>query len=1030
MDYNSIMSMVYYACGCFYMFFGIYSLLKNTKSQTNRQFLFLTFSLSVWSFAFSFSTIATEELSAFWNSFAVFGWGFFYSFFLHFVLILTNNKNQLDKPIKVILFYVPAFINVILFAPFGYFADTQYEVIPSGFGLINLFSADVAQIWLTVHYTIYTVVSVILLVRWWKGIESYHRLLKRQITYFLISIVFAFSVGTIADVLSGFFGFVQVPKLGVVFLIFPTTFLFIALKNFGVLLERGKMVFSPLDSKTLSESRLRLFQTAAFVFTVGALGSLFSGYFIAKGNFLNELLLAIAVWTLGIFLLFIPYVVKKHTTQNTLFLMISIVGMIFFIINDVHEGALTVWAVYIAFLLYSIVLDSKIHTSIFIYVTLTIQIVLWIIHPKLSVTIDGGQYLKRLFIISLSYFAVRYLTNEYASKLLGYQRFAKEQETLEKISTNFISVNSENAKEKVDEMFKLSAEMLGFNQIYLVEFNADYRESVIVNAYTTDESLVSLPFRLGVKVKTKEFPMAEALIASEQPVGCEDISRILIEEGKEEKDFFESRGINSYFVLPIVLENKIKAMLVIEDHEKANMHLRENQIYFLGIIANILGDTRTKTLYEEKLYDYAYFDETTKLANKNFLRKKLEQILQGRKETETLVIFDVELDNLRMINDSFGPSIGEQIVMESANILKNLMKEGCKISRVGEGKFVVVMPFAETTEQIMECAKKIVAAFSDPIVPQEGIEALFVTPTVGVAVYPYDGKDADSLLQNADLAGYEAKSSEKRIVFCSEQLKSRIAETALLTNRLFNSLENEEFSLEFQPQVSCSTGKVVGVEALLRWTIEDNRRIPPDTFIPMLEQTGLIHDVGLWVLEESLKEHNRLIAKGFAPLRFSINLSIVQFQKEDFVQDVLRLIEKYQVDLKYVELEITESMLSKNFADTINKLTKLKESGINIAIDDFGKGYSSLHRLELIPFDRIKIDKSIVDDIATKMKKVIIVKGIISLAKGLMAGITAEGVETQEQMEFMRDIDCDEIQGYYYSKPLPSEILEEYLKNG
>jgi EAL domain-containing protein (putative c-di-GMP-specific phosphodiesterase class I) len=295
-------------------------------------------------------------------------------------------------------------------------------------------------------------------------------------------------------------------------------------------------------------------------------------------------------------------------------------------------------------------------------------------------------------------------------------------------------------------------------------------------------------------------------------------------------------------------------------------------------------------------------------------------------------------------------------------------------------------------------------------------------------VYPDDGRDVDTLLRNADLAGYEAKSSHNKIVFCSEQLKSRTEENTLLTNRLFHSLQNEEFSLEFQPQISCSTGKTVGIEALLRWNFDDKKRIPPNTFIPILEQTGLIYHVGLWVLEQALQEHNRLIAKGFPPLRISVNLSVVQFQEEGFICDVRNIIEESRVNPKYIEMEITESLLSKNPEDVLEKIYQLKELGISIAIDDFGRGYSSLHRLKLVPFDRIKIDKDIIDYIDLKGNEAPITEVIILLARAFSADTTAEGVETKEQADFLRNIACDEIQGYYYSKPLSAEALEEFLK--
>ena len=452
-------------------------------------------------------------------------------------------------------------------------------------------------------------------------------------------------------------------------------------------------------------------------------------------------------------------------------------------------------------------------------------------------------------------------------------------------------------------------------------------------------------------------------------------------------------------------------------------------MYFLMIIANILGDTKQKNLNEEKLYNYAYFDQITKLQNRNMLRKNLEQLLQNIEETDRIAVFNIELDNLRMINDTFGHNVGVQIVLKSVEIMRNLMKECCIISRVAEGKFVLVMPTTESNEQLKERAQRIIESFTHPILlPDLDIEALFVMVSVGISLYPEDGNDPDMLIKNADLAGYEAKYVDQKIAFSSVQLKDRVEENTLMTHKLFQALQNNEFSLEFQPQISCDSTKTVGIEALLRWTTSDNMRIPPDKFIPILEQTGLIHDVGLWVLDQALIEHNRLIANGFPPIRVSVNLSTVQFRKDDFVQNVANLIRKHDVNPKYVELEITESMLAKNFADTIDKLHQLKELGIKIAVDDFGKGYSSLHRLVLVPLDRIKIDKSIIDDITFEEKKADIVKIIISLGKTLMVDITAEGVETMDQADFMKNISCDEIQGYYYSRPLKTGPLEDFLK--
>ncbi|MDI9461102.1 MAG: EAL domain-containing protein [Bacillota bacterium] len=256
-----------------------------------------------------------------------------------------------------------------------------------------------------------------------------------------------------------------------------------------------------------------------------------------------------------------------------------------------------------------------------------------------------------------------------------------------------------------------------------------------------------------------------------------------------------------------------------------------------------------------------------------------------------------------------------------------------------------------------------------------------------------------------------------------------MAETTLLTNRLYRSLQNNEFYLQFQPQINIVTEKVVGVEALLRLTSENDTIVKPSRFIPILETTGLIYDVGYWVLKQTVITHQGLIMKGFLPIRFSVNVSGVQFKKHDFVDGVSRIIEESQVDPQYVELEITESALSENLSDIAEKISKLKMLGVSVAIDDFGKGYSSLHRLEAIPFDRIKIDKSITANIDSDRRKSIVTETVISLAKAFKAHTTVEGVETKNQVDFLKKLGCDEIQGFYFSKPLYIDELEEFLRS-
>ena len=1001
MKYSLTLSIILYICGCFYMIFGAITIRNNTKSKVNRLFLLLACSLAIWSFAYSISNSApTAEVSTFWRTFSVFGWGGFSSILLHFVLVLTKAESRLNRRSILALLYLPALINIILFGPFGYLVEKQYVMVQTDYGWLNVAPMYAAGIWLNSYYFVFSLVTLILLIRWWRKMES-HTPEKRYARNFLLSIMLLFFIEFFLEALPDLLEKKFFPKIPVIFLLIPTVMLFLVLRKFGLLTDRQRKTYSLSEiQKNLDADRVRLFPTVTTIFLIGGTVSFFIGYFGMKGKLENELLLAAILFLIGIFVRFVPFITKNHTIQNIIFLVINTLGMLFIMIRNTETGGLTLWSIYILFLLLTVILDDKINAFVFTVICALVQVIFWTAYPEVNVTIDGNEYLTRIFIIILSYFIVRYLTTEYASKVKDYRRFAREQEVLERISSSFISINRENAKKKIDEMLEMADEILEFSHAYVVEFDKDYEDAMILNTCVKDLESGSFPFRPGMKVKSATLPMIKPLIDQDMPMICENITNISADEGGEQRGFFLSRGIQSFIALPIKVDQEIQGIIVVEYKDLIDIDQAEGRLYLLKILVNILADARKKLLYETRLYNFAYFDETTKLANRSMLKIGLDQIILNRKGPEKIAVLDIEIENLRMINDTFGHSVGEQIIIESALILENIFKGSCDIARSSEGNFVVVLPTVENIRQIEECTKRILDSFSRPISAATGIEALFVVVGIGISVYPDNGKDADTLLRNANLAGYEAKNVSEKIGFYTERLENQIAENTLLTNRLFNSLQNEEFFLEYQPQISCVTGKTVGVEALLRWKTDSNERVLPDRFIPILEQTGLIYDIGLWVLSQALQEHNRLITKGLPPLRFAINLSVGQFREERLVPDFTKIIEESGVDPKYIELEITESLFSENPEEISEKLYTLKDLGLSIAIDDFGKGYSSLSRLNLIPFDRIKIDKDMIKYVNLKTKRVPITEVVILLAKAFNASITAEGWKPKNKRIF------------------------------
>ncbi|MGI6653086.1 MAG: EAL domain-containing protein [Christensenellales bacterium] len=1029
MKYDVILSIIFYICGCFYMIYSATVVATHAKSKILWLYVTLVSVLAIWAFSYSISnSVSTAEVSALWRSFSALGWGTFSSLLLHLILILTKIESRIKKRSMLIMLYLPAVINVVLFGPYGCLAEKHYQMVQTDLGWVNMPPMYAARIWLNSYYVVFSIISILLLVYWWRKIES-HTPEKREARNFIVATVFFFSMAAVIDTLPDILGKKSFPPLGIVLLIVPIIMLFAVLRKSGLIKKHRKVFRLQEYSSDLTDDRSRLFKTVTVIFEIGAAVTFLIGYFGMKGDLRQELILAAFLLFMGVIIRSIPVMTKKHTVQNAIFLTISTLGILYLVIRNAEKGATTIWAIYVLFLILNVILDGTFHAYFFAAITIIIQLVFWVLYPEITVVINGSEYLTRIAIIVLSFIAVRYLAYEYALKIKGFQRLAREQETLEKISSSFISINSENVHETIDQMMETAVEILGFTHAYLIEIGMNSEEATILNIYKNGVEREPLFYHTGMQFKIAELPLFRYIVEQKTPIVCEDTANISYDEAGTQKDYFVSRGINSFYAIPIMVENETAGIFVVEYNEIIDdISLAESRLNFLKIIANIMGDARKKILYEERLYNFAYFDEATQLANKNMLKLRIEELINSGKRLDRIALFDIELENLRMINDTFGHGIGEQIMIKSARILENVLEGCCDISRTGEGEFVVVLRNARSKGQIEECAKRLLASFSDPVSTETGIEALFVTVHIGISVYPHDGKDADTLLRNADLARYEAESTKEKVVFYSERLENNIVENTYLTNRLFQSLENDEFFLEYQPQISCETNKPVGIEALLRWTCDGSNRVSPARFIPILEQTGLIYDVGLWVLEQALREHKRIIAKGFPPLRMAVNLSVVQLEGATFIRDVKKIIGESGVKPQYIELEITESLFSEDPEDVIMILHKLKELGVGIAIDDFGKGYSSLNRLKLVPFDRIKIDKDIIDYINVEVKIAPITEIIILLTKAFHAKVTAEGVETEEQAAFLKSIGCDEIQGYYYSKPLLPEALEEFLK--
>jgi diguanylate cyclase (GGDEF)-like protein len=432
--------------------------------------------------------------------------------------------------------------------------------------------------------------------------------------------------------------------------------------------------------------------------------------------------------------------------------------------------------------------------------------------------------------------------------------------------------------------------------------------------------------------------------------------------------------------------------------------------------------------YQVQLEYQANYDALTGLPNRNLLQDRLHQAVQGYRLPRTVAVAFIDLDHFKFVNDSLGHSIGDKLLKGIAERLRGVLREGDTVARLGGDEFVLILNGHPSEEVIFRAMQRITATVAEPM-NIEGKE-LIVTCSGGISLYPQDGQDVDTLLKNADAAMYRAKEQGRNnCKFYTSEMNERVSERLSLENGLRRALERKEFLLHYQQRADLRTGGIVGAEALVRWLHPERGMIAPHRFIPIAEETGLIMQIGEFVLREACRQARSWLDQGLDPGVVSVNLSARQFRQEGLVRLVAGVLEETGLDPKHLEMELTESMVMDNIAAAIATLRGLKSLGLSLSVDDFGTGYSSLAYLRNLPIDKLKIDRSFVRDIgnARDADGGVLAQAIISLGHALHLRVVAEGVETLAQAQFLKRHKCDEVQGFFYGKPLEATAFARAL---
>jgi diguanylate cyclase (GGDEF)-like protein len=451
----------------------------------------------------------------------------------------------------------------------------------------------------------------------------------------------------------------------------------------------------------------------------------------------------------------------------------------------------------------------------------------------------------------------------------------------------------------------------------------------------------------------------------------------------------------------------------------------------LGYMRRQLDQSRRRASEEQvahaaRVEHLAYHDGLTGLPNRSLFSNLLSQSLKlAQRHTRRLAVLFLDLDRFKHINDTLGHEAGDQLLKEVAVRLRASVRESDTIARLGGDEFVAMLPEIEDARVVPTIARRILAEIARPFLLRG--QEFRVTASIGISIYPQDGLDEQTLKKNADIAMYHAKEEGKNnFRFFSEKLNAFSLERLTLDSALRNALERGEFALHYQSKRQLRGHAITGMEALLRWQHPDLGTVPPLQFIPVAEESGLIVPIGKWVIRTACRQNRQWARQGFEGLSMAVNLTARQFTDENLLVDIAAILTETGMDAHLLELEISESVLMRDVEKALAILRALKALGIRIAIDDFGVGYSSLSQVDRYPLDTIKIDRSFIRD-ATSPASGKLTESIIAMGKSLSLTVVAQGVETKEQADFLREHACDEFQGFYLDRPLPAEEIAPLL---
>lgn len=1004
------------------IYWGTHIIQLDMKSSINRVFLLLSIAVSIWSFGFAMAnSMSNLEMALFWRRFASIGMIFLYSFVLHFFILLTrqNQKKHLSKLVYFI--YIPAIVLTYVFTVSSSMATVQYDLVQTDFGLTNIALNSIWNYFYYVYFSIYMFTGLGIVGKWKRDIKETVR--TRQANIIIRSTLASGILATLTDIFTTTFMEDPLPQMAPLFILLPVWAMYYSAKHYGMM-NLSQIYLEEMI--VTEEDKRKIFNNVSIAIYVGAILAFIAEYvphMNQENSFRDAFLSSLSISSIGLAINIVQNLKNESLKENlTILVLVGSVPLV--ILQYIKYGGITVWVFPVIIIISSIIFSRLVLLISTTVVAIITQILIWAVNPEVIVTVGIYDYLFRIGMFLVSFLMGLYINRIYVDKIRENLSQIAFQEMISEILFDFVNINQDNFDDRINHLLETIGIYFKVDRTYLFTINHEKNTMTYSNEWCNKGIKEEVGTIQDISLTT--FPWWMDQLKRKRLVYIADTDSMSKEAIAEQKQLHR-QGVKSLMSVPVIGKDGMLAFIGI-DSVLANREWSDENIEMLNIMSRILYGGMVQMEADKEIEFMAYYDSLTKLPNRFLFTDRVQHAIHRteRRENHFAVLF-IDLDNFKAVNDTIGHRGGDELLRQVSKRLSRKIRKFDTVARFGGDEFMLLIDDLSDHQIIMSISDEIMTIFDD-LFTLEGQEFV-VTASAGLALYPVDGKDTDTLIKNADLAMYEAKAQGKnQYVLCTEEIKSEVLERTEILNDLGHAVERDELELYYQPQIDLATNKIVGVEALLRWTHPTRGMIPPSVFIPIAEENNLINSIGEWVLKTAAIQNKKWQDMGLPHILMAVNLSAVEMVHPKIVEFIEKTIQETGLNPKYIELEITEGIAIEETTYVVNLLNRLKAIGVSIAIDDFGTEYSSLNRLKLLPIDRIKIDMQFVQGIEENKKDRAITKGIIDLGKNLGLNVLAEGVETAQQLAFLTQKKCEYTQGYYHYKPMPADELEKILQ--